>query len=520
MRTGQWRDDRGSMPLALLITLVAVSLSAILTPMVLTQFGATRVDVRRVHAVHAAQAGLDVVTARLRSAHDASNKGVVASLPCGPLEGPVDSGGQARYKVWIDYFTSDPRGHWNTTTAWPPRSDSDDEWIKVNRLPCTNRLLQTPTYALLRSVGSDAATGDITATGSRWLHGTYRFKSTNENINGGLIHAYQLEDSQDLCMDAGSSLPSPGDPLIMRPCTPGASRQIWSYNQNLTITLVSSRTSSIPRGMCLDAGPSPDNQDPVKLQPCGDNTLPQQQWSTNDSANLKGTTNGTSLDGRCLNVQNPDIDGSPVVAGDDCGGPYNNVHTFSLEPTVGAGAANATTGQLVNFSQFGRCMDVTEFNVNYGYLIVWPCKQAPNAANVGWNQKFKVPTIPGGAKFGQGTIETSAVVGGVTSQYCLSSKGTVASYPTVKPCPPGNPSEVRWRYYGDTGVYATSYIVTDYNGNCLAPTDPTDRPPDFYPKGLNISKVSVAECDGSTLQKWNAPANLLQPLPLKDLGER
>src|SRR6185436_17119343 len=120
-----------------------------------------------------------------------------------------------------------------------------------------------------------------TARPGRWLYGTYRFKTTNENINGGLIHAYQGADDLDLCMDAGSSLPSPGDPLVMRPCTPGASRQIWSYNQNLTITLVASRTSSNPRGMCLDAGLNPADQDPVELQPCGDpNTLPQQQWST------------------------------------------------------------------------------------------------------------------------------------------------------------------------------------------------------------------------------------------------
>ena len=66
----------------------------------------------------------------------------------------------------------------------------------------------------------------------------------------------------------------------------------------------------------------------------------------------------------------------------------------------------------------------------------------------------------------------------------------------------------------------TSYILVDFNGNCMTPTDPNAIPPDFYPKGLNISKITLATCDGSTLQKWNAPANLLQPLPLKDIGER
>lgn len=514
----RFRDDTGSMPLALLITLVAVALSALLTPMVLGQFRATAIDARRVHALHAAQAGLDVVMGRLRSAHDSANKGLVDRLPCGPIEGPVGSGGPARYKVWIDYFTSDPRGHWSPATAWPPGGANEDRWIQLNRLTCTGKLLQTPAYALLRAVGSDSdVAGDISAAPGRWLHGTYRFKTTNENIAGGLIHAYKLATSTDLCMDAGSGSPVAGADVVMRPCTPGTSRQIWSYNPNLTVSLVSSRTAALPLGMCLDAGPDPKNQDPVKLAPCGTNTMPQQQWSINDSANLQGTKDGVNLNGRCLNVKNPNVDGSPVVTGNSCGGPYNNVHTFSLEPTVGAGAASGLTKQIVNFSQFGRCMDVTEFNINYGYLIVWPCKQAPDVSKVGWNQKFTLPAIADGSTYGEGSVMTSK---DATTDYCLYSPGTIGSYPTVKDCPDSLTPNHIWRYYGDTGVYATSYVLVDFKGNCLTPTDPLATPPNFYPKGLSISKITLAACDGSTLQKWNAPANLLQPLPLKDIGER
>jgi Ricin-type beta-trefoil lectin domain len=515
MRTLRWRDDTGSMPLAMLITLVAVTLSAVLTPMVLNQFAATRIDVRRVHALHAAQSGLEIVMGRLRSAHDATNKGLLDRLPCGPIEGSVGSGGPARYKVWIDYFTSDPRGHWNTTTSWPPGGSTEDPWIQLNRLTCTGKLLQVPGYALLRSVGSDSATGDITATQARWLHGTYRFKTTNENIAGGLIHAYKLQTSTDLCMDAGSGSPGVGADVLMRSCTPGASPQIWAYNPNLTITLVSTRTTT-SLGLCLDAGLDPKNQTQVKLQPCGTNTLPQQQWSTNDSANLQGTKDGSSLNGLCLNVKNPNVDGSPLVTGSDCGGPYNNKHTFSLEPSAGAGAAGETTSQVVNFSQFGRCMDVTEFNVTFGYLIVWPCKQAPDASQIGWNQKFTMPAIAAGSQAAEGPVVTK---NGSTS-YCLYSAGTVGSYPVMKVCPTTLTPNYKWTYYGNTGVYATSYILVDFKGYCMAPTDPQATPPDFYPKGLNISKVTLGTCDGSTLQKWNAPANLLQPLPLKDIGER
>lgn len=515
MRGGHWRDDRGSMPLALLITLVAVSLSAVLSPMVLNQITATRLDVRRTHALHAAQAGLDIVMGRLRSAADVTGKGVVDKLPCGPFEGNVGAGAPARYKVWIDYFTADPRGHWNPATAWPPRGPTEDAWISLNRLTCTSKLLQTPTYALLRSIGSDVATGDIAGTTARWMHGTYRFKTTNENINGGLIHAFKVANSNDLCIDA-TDTPSAGTAVVMRQCTPGASRQIWAYNTNLTIALVSSQTALSPLGLCLDAGAVVANQDPVKLQACGVSTLARQQWSINDDANLqsalKDKNDNKTL---CLNIKSPNNDGSPVVSGNSCGGPYNNVHTFSMEASVGAGAAGAATGQMVNFSQFGRCLDITEFNIDKGYLIVWPCKQAPNPSDVGWNQRFILPTPVGPALPGVGRVQAYA------HTYCMQSPGVVGSYPTfANNCPAVLPDNYKWKYYGNTGVYATSYIVVDYNGFCLTPTDPKATPPDFYNQGYQISKVTLAKCDGSTLQKWNAPANLLQPLPLKDIGER
>jgi hypothetical protein len=72
--------------------------------------------------------------------------------------------------------------------------------------------------------------------------------------------------------------------------------------------------------------------------------------------------------------------------------------------------------------------------------------------------------------------------------------------------------------YGKTSSYSTSYQITDSAGNCLQPTDPTVTSPDLY-LGY-ISKIIVQPCNGSTLQKWNAPANLLSPTPLKDIGEK
>jgi hypothetical protein len=244
-------------------------------------------------------------------------------------------------------------------------------------------------------------------------------------------------------------------------------------------------------------------------------TQPRQQWSTNDSANLQGTTDGVNLNGTCLVVQSPNVDGSNVVGG-TCGGPYNNVHTWSLEARVGAGSAGLTTGQVVNFSQFGRCMDITEVNVNKGYLIVWPCKQAPDPNKVLWNQKFTMPTINPLTNSGTGLVTTTNPTTGV--KYCLKSPGSTAPgrYVTVTPCPTVPSLDLLWTFYGHNISYATSYILVDYQLNCMTPTDPKV---DKYGSGENVSKIVMARCNGSTSQKWNAPPNVQMLFPLKDIHE-
>ena len=67
---------------------------------------------------------------------------------------------------------------------------------------------------------------------------------------------------------------------------------------------------------------------------------------------------------------------------------YDNIKDLAPDAAVGAGAAGASSGQLVNFNQFGRCLDVTNQDVTSAYLIAWPCKQAPDPTNVAWNQRW------------------------------------------------------------------------------------------------------------------------------------
>jgi hypothetical protein len=493
----------------MLLALVGTTLSALLVPVVLTQLGATGQDVRRLDGLNAAQAGIDVALGHIRAADDGSGNGVLASLPCGPYSGNVGGASVGRYQVTIAYYSQNPHGQ-------------SDTWLAANDMTCYpgSGTYTTPAFAVVQAQGTDQATGAFGTVPSRTLRAIYEFQTSNQNIAGGLVHVYKTATSTDLCFDAGSSSPSAGTNLQMQPCSSGSGQQKFAYDTNLNIVLVATRTGT-SLGMCLDAGTPHAAGALVQFQPCSATTKPQQQWSINDAANLEGTSNGSTLDGYCFNVQSPNTAGSFVILGTTtCKKAYDNVATFSPEAAVGAGAAGAAVGQLVNFSQFGRCVDVTEQNVLYSYLIAWPCKQAPDPANVAWNQKWDLPTFAAGAVSATGTVVTTRL--GV--DYCMKSPSAVGvgMYVTVTPCPltGSTPVNLTWTVYLDTGAYATSYVIRDGTGYCLQATDPNASPPDLYPKGQSISKIIVATCNGSTLQKWNAPPNILNPLPLKDIIEK
>lgn len=497
------RDDTGAMPLALLLTVVGVMVSGVLASMLMAQITGTRQMLGGGQALNAAEAGLDVATGHVRAANDASdptglnNAGILAALPCGPFAGAVGVGGRATYLVSIEY--RDKNG-----TA----------------LPCVSGggLGKTPTTALFVSVGTDPVSAR-----TRTLNGTYTFRTTNKNIPGGLIPVYKTVTSKNLCLDAGSGAPNTGTSVTMQLCSPDSDQQTFAYNSNLTIVLVSSVTESRPLGMCLDAGAVPHTVTaPVTVQPCAASTQARQQWGFNDHANFEGTSDGLGLDGYCFNVLNPDTVGSPVVArrgASSCRqSSYNNVSSFTPEASVGAGAAAASTNQVVNYGQFGRCLDVTELNVNYKYLINWPCKQAPDPTRITWNQRWSLPVPVGAATSATGMISTTP-----STAKCLKSPLSTAKglFVTLVNCPATATSATRWTVYGNTGVYATSYTIVDDNHACLAATDPTEVPArEMYPNGLKVSPIIVVACTGSTLEKWNADPDTLKATPLTDIGEK
>lgn len=511
-------DDTGTLPLAMLVTLVGIMLSGLLVSMVTTQTSATRVEVQRTTALQGSHAGLDVAMARVGNAASRS------SLPCGPpLSGSVLVPGpdgpapnDARFEVLVDYFSIDPRPLTEAQLAPDVLPASTP-----GRINCASGggPQQTPAFALLRSTGWDP-------TGTRrTLRATYTFRTRSANIAGGLIRMFGADENSHRCFDAGPS-PAPGSNVLAQACDRTRPQQAFAYNANLTISLPSSKSTGMPLGLCLDAGAAPYNEnDSVTLQPCTSTTQPRQQWSYNTYSKFMGTEDGVETADYCLDTFGPQP-GSAVVLGKGsnltCGG-SNTAAKWRPDPSVGAGAAGAASKQMVNFAQFGRCLDLIAFELiqpaGLPSVQAHPCKQAPDPSNVDWNQRWEQPTLPTGANPVTGTLQVTSSADRNRDYefrddpHCLTTVPVPGGYPTLAPCRLGS-ADMRWSFYGEGSSARERFTIVDRYGRCLAP-EPIDpaRPDRTQP-------VAVAPCDGSSLQKWNAPPYTADPLPLKDINER
>ncbi|MEU4214702.1 ricin-type beta-trefoil lectin domain protein [Actinoplanes sp. NPDC026623] len=505
--------DEGSMPMALLVTMIAMGMTATLVPVVVSQVTSTRIVDARTVSLDAAQAGLDVALGQVRaaalppSAPGGIPTGVLEELPPCTITGSQDSGGlqdtetapaTLRYRVGIVYYGL-PSGSTPTPLSCPPTV--------------------IPKTAVLTSTGTDSPTAALTlgSPRTRTIEATYTFKTTNANITGGAIQLAAPTNPSRFCMDADST-PAAGEPVNMSNCTAGVPRdQRFAYTQDINIRLVGSETSGAPGGLCLDA-PTPHvaNQ-PVKFQPCQVPIARSQQWSLGDDSNFHSTSSSGVLEGMCLNLQVAGVAGPLVIGG--CGN-TNDKQVFRPRAEVGAGMASAATGQLVNYKQFSRCLDVTDHDVGKAYMIAWYCKQAPDPSAVSWNQKWSLPpishTVAGAVR---GAIRSGHAGSPI---YCLRTPDTLAGFVTLATCnptdPPGGP-KMEWIRYGDTGDPVTSYRIVDTNGNCLQPSDLDAPNPEVHPAD-GTAKIKVAACSASELQKWNAPADYNKPLVLSNTTEK
>lgn len=493
-------DERGSMAILLMVVLVGMMLSALLVPMIITQDRTTRFDSTRVQALNAAQAGIDVTLGEIR-ASVTDGIGVSSKLPCGPVSGTVNDNvsqsGVADYNVKIEYFR---------IGLDPVRED----YPSNNAMKCApgngtfDAGATTPGYARLTSIGSiGTATAANGSTGGRTLTSTYVFRVSDQNLLGGLVQISPA--SAGLCLDAGSSNATDGRTLVLQRCsttTPPAAQQVFAYRTDLTLQLLSSITIANPNGLCLNSLHTPAvSGNAVQLTFCGQLGIPApytEQWSYNDNgqyqaAQLNSVTTGTLPD-LCMKVSSQAAT-QPVVLG-GCG----SSSSWIPSPAVGPGAA--ALPQWVNFSEFGRCLDVTDQTVGKAYLIDYPCKQNPFPNAKTWNQLFTAPIISTGQPSATGQIFTTYN----SQRYCLESPVTngtnVTSYVTVKACDSTNTKQTWIIYGGDNSLsYSTKYAIV--NGSlCLGLSAPNAEHTEW-------STIDVETCTGDTEQKWNAVPSVL-----------
>lgn len=497
-RAPWWRDETGSLPFAMLLILVSTSVSALLAPVVLVQLGSTRFETSRQHSVSAAQAGLDVALGQIRRANDGSGNGIPAALPCGPINGSVGGDGISSYSVSIQYFqVSNPTG-----------------------IACAAAQSGVPLdHAVLTSTGS------TTGSGTRVLTATYKFWWTNTNLAGGTIPTFAVQGTPLLCMDAGSAAPSDPTPLTMQLCDATDQGQIWVYNTDLSLMLVSTLTA--PSGpMCLDAGPIPHSLNAqVYLTKCiTSGARYRQMWSLNNHANFEGTADGQTTDGYCFNVKSPVKAGTTVILGSNakktCQQQHDNVESWQPDPAVGAGAAGPATQQLVNYGQFGRCLDVPVSDVTHYFMIVWPCKQTPDPTAVAYNERWvNVPSPISPASSGKVLVTTTNRGAG---RYCLVPPDPGTIYIVLADCSTNAlvDQTMEWIVHDGTGPVYQTYWYVDNNGLCMSPDDASNSTGPDGP-GAGISRVIEAPCNSASgLLKWNASPGVMRSLPLTSFGEK
>lgn len=505
------RGERGSLPLLMLVVLVSSTLTALLVPMVISQTNSTRYTTSRQQALDAAWAGIDMAAGRIRAAEDVSGNGVLGQLPCWtrasgtPYTGSVVSAsdgssiGAERYQVYVDYYVVDPVVNPNATPMICSAGYGTFDLASGQA---------TPAYALITSTGTVGPANSFTTQGRR-LQTTYVFQVSNTNVPGGIIRLYPATGATTaVCIDAGSANPNPNTTVqvylqLCSSTTPPLAQQVFVYRTDLTLQLLSSVTATNPLGMCLDTIAPLANGNPLYLKKCAALGSPpyDQQWSFDDNGHFRGSLSTSSqppgtLSSICINAASQSV-GQAVTAATCVGSTSDPTQAWIPAPTVGAGAA--ADPQYVNYKEFGRCMDVTNQNVNSDHFIDYPCKQNPYAGAVAWNQKFTYVALTG--TYGQMTT----VTGGIT--YCITSPGTLGGYVTLKPCTLSGGTAVLQRWIRNGGSsslsYSAKYNIIDNNGFCLGLAPPY---------GAEVwSSIDVETCTGSLDQKWNASPDLSRP---------
>ena len=233
-----------------------------------------------------------------------------------------------------------------------------------------------------------------------------------------------------------------------------------------------------------------------------DSLQQRQEWSFDDSGKFEGAASNGNINGYCIS-SNPY--NNPVVGGflyeQGCTGGFDT-ETWNPDTQVGAGAAGNNTQQLVNYLEFGRCLDATDQDPNHAWMIDYPCKQAPDPAKITWNQRY---TYNSTAK----TISTYDTANGTT--YCLTAPATMSGTVDQQRRHAQDlrrhlrhPADLdrKWRQRELRHVVHDRQRRSDTACRWCSPVSVTV---------ITSSSVAIiaGTCDGSLVQKWNAPANFI-----------
>lgn len=493
---GDHAESGAALLSAILFMVIMAGISVVLLSTVLGQIVPSTLAQRNTKTIYAAQAGVQASLAMLRSASKTDGGktfGDPTKLVCS-LTGSVDAQNNGlSYKADITYFTVDP-----SKTASP------------TPMQCTGLGVSgQPKYAKISSQGIAAPVAGVssTPTGSRYLSAIYTFKITNINIPGGRI----FDGNNNYCLEAISATVGSKVKFTSKGNCAKAkdALQLWIYDKDYEIKLASTISGSTP--LCITG---PQNKNDTDTQNATLTKCAAQQWNQLWSWMGSYTWQG----------QQPDITkgySSYYLAGSFAEGNYLQVTTtgsgtFNPTSAVGPGAASINTYQIVNYLEFGRCLDVTKEDINFAHMISYPCKQDPSGLsdssgghpgtkNLNWNHKwyYTEPVAP--ATSLTQTISVN-VDGDATKKQCLETPDPSAPNPTIypifNPCVAGSNLQ-KWTRVKDTGTYANSYLFVDSLGRCLSVGT---NPNDLFGDPPTISKIVVATCDNSLAQKWNAPA--------------
>jgi hypothetical protein len=535
-------DDQGMLMLNLALVL-AVILSLITVTIMTGALGQLQLSsnaTNRNGALEGALTGVQAVVADIRAA---VQDGYVATtlLPCSTVipSGLTNASGGSSFIASVQYEDVDAQGKdtpvSSCTPGQGPAPAAPGSYLAQAIITSCSPASACPASA------TSAPTGNETW---RRVVSTYDFNTSYANTPGGLIYSYSREECLEATYNNGTS-PSGGVTLqVTTSCSTSNNREQFQYTStwNLEIQLGSGE-------YCVQ---NPEDESPASTSPVPltTNCTPTAvaQWGVNDNGGIQGVaatgsppgqpyTTGSGAQGACLANPNPNNTGNTTanatVESTDCDSAMDNTSTWQMSAEVGAGDSqppsgqpfNTATDQLVNFEEFGYCLDVTDQNVGSVFLIDYMCKQFPDTNDYpAWNQRwcFKQLTTnsgnPEGLLYtpeGQTTCPTNP-----TSPYCLASPLYPASgllgataYVTVTSCKANlseplasQPADLLWTEWGANGGPEHEYTWTDNGGLCLEANLGNKQPPPGNSDTFSTIQVDTCSPDGSAMQKWNAPA--------------